>query len=483
MIRLLIRLSVLVLLAAAVAWLADRPGSVRVDWMGNEIETSLAAAAAVLAIAFLIFHSALRLLRRLFRVPGEASDFFRLRRHRRGYEALSKGYLAIGSGDLSLARRHAETARRVLPDEPLTGLLEVQAAQAAGDGARVKALLTGMAEDPRTAIMALRGLHAQAQARGDFAEARQLAGRALAANPALGWAGKAMMLAHSAAGEWDEVLRILEAQRRGGTLSPAEASAKRAVVLTAQAQAIGARDPKAAQGLALSALKLDPGLVPAALCLARLSGQTGEWKKAQKHVARAFQLSPHHELAEAYARLQPSASPAERLKRLEQLLAEHEGGEEGAVALARTALAAREFGQARKALAPWIAKPRQRVASLMAAIAECEGSEGAAREWLSRALVAERDPQWTADGHVSQNWLPTSPVSGELGVFQWKVPVFHIGEAPAPPPAAPLPPTEALRPLPAETALPHLPDDPGTEAGPDNPEAELLGPETLQSRG
>ena len=466
MIGLLVRLSLLVLAAAGIAWLADRPGAVRIDWMGVEIETTLAAAAAGLAVVFLLLHWLLRLLRLVLKAPGETVDFFRSRRRARGFESLSKGFLAIGAGDLALARRHAETARRVVPDEPLSKLLDVQAAQLSGDSGRVLTLLSDMTQDPRTALLGLRGLHAQAQASGDLAGARAHAEQALAANPSLQWASRAVIAARTTAGDWDGVLRLIDTQRRSGVLTPAEAAAKRAVVLTAEAEILGATDPKAAFGLALGALKLDPALVPAAIVLCRLAGPAGNWKKAQKIARRTFELSPHAGLADAWSRLQPSASPADRLKRL-RLLVSAQSGEEGAVALARAALAAREFAAAREILAPFAAQaPRVRVASLLAAIAEGEGDQGGAREWLSRALTAPRDPSWTADGYVSETWLAASPVTGELGAFQWKVPVERIGAEPSRPPAAPPPKTE---PKAVEPALSHLPDDPGTE----RPDEEL----------
>ena len=59
--------------------------------------------------------------------------------------------------------------------------------------------------------------------------------------------------------------------------------------------------------------------------------------------------------------------------------------------------------------------------------------EGRAREWIARALsTPRRDPAWTADGHVSDHWLPVSPVSGRLDAFEWRVPVTGIaGPTPA----------------------------------------------------
>ena len=74
--------------------------------------------------------------------------------------------------------------------------------------------------------------------------------------------------------------------------------------------------------------------------------------------------------------------------------------------------------------------------------------EGRAREWMARALNAAPDPQWTADGHVSDRWLPVSPVSGRLDAFEWRVPLTGMVAAPViePEPPAATPSGEPPRP-------------------------------------
>jgi HemY protein len=65
---------------------------------------------------------------------------------------------------------------------------------------------------------------------------------------------------------------------------------------------------------------------------------------------------------------------------------------------------------------------------LMAELEETEsGDLGRAREWMSRAVHARRDPSWTADGLVSERWMPVSPVSGRLDAFQWRDPLAALG--------------------------------------------------------
>jgi HemY protein len=51
---------------------------------------------------------------------------------------------------------------------------------------------------------------------------------------------------------------------------------------------------------------------------------------------------------------------------------------------------------------------------------------------VARALTAAPDPAWTADGYVSDRWLPVSPVTGRLDAFEWRVPLAGIVSASAP---------------------------------------------------
>ena len=49
---------------------------------------------------------------------------------------------------------------------------------------------------------------------------------------------------------------------------------------------------------------------------------------------------------------------------------------------------------------------------------------------MARALSsARRDPAWTADGFVSERWLPVSPVTGRLDAFAWKDPLSGLERA------------------------------------------------------
>lgn len=456
MLRMILWFAVLAAVAAGLAWLADRPGAIVVDWLGYRIETSLALALLVLIAGLAVLWLVWSLLRRLLHVPGAVADYVHYRRRRRGHEALSRGIVAVAARDRDAALRHSDLAVRLLPRDPLARLLEAQTAQLRGDHKRVERVFADMLADPETEIVALRGLYIRAQQAGNDGRASDFAERAYRRHPGLDWASEAVLKTQAARRDWPAVLGVLESQRRGKLLDEEAFRRKRAVVLTAQALEAEAADADAAADLAGKALKLDPGLVPAAVLAARMHFARGALKRGLKTIEKAWRINPHPELAQAYGHARPGESARDRLARIRRLLAVAPGGEAGAAALARAAIEARDWTTAREALADHVSsRPRAQICVLMAEIEEGEfGDKGRAREWLGRAVAAPRDPAWVADGFVSEQWRPVSPVTGELGAFVWRVPLESLGYgAPAHEVAEPVPVIEA-RPAPEPKPVP-----------------------------
>jgi len=124
MIRVILFLVSIAIIAASFAWIADRPGEVAITWMGYRIETSVMVAVfavSVLALAVMLLWS---IVRAILHSPEQASLFLRHRRAAKGYHAISRGLIAIGAGDLRVARKSADEAARLSPG----GLGEVASA-------------------------------------------------------------------------------------------------------------------------------------------------------------------------------------------------------------------------------------------------------------------------------------------------------------------------------------------------------------------
>ena len=506
MIQVVLFLITVALAAAGFVWLADRPGDVLITWMGYRIETSFMVAllgvAALVVVAMIVWSAA----RAILRSPDQVSLFFRHRRAMKGHLAITRGLVAIGAGDLRLARKSADEAARLSPGDPLMLLLTAQSAQMAGDRTGAERAFHEMTRHDDTKLLGLRGLYIEAQRRNDAATARRVAEEAAKAAPSLTWAGQAVLDDRCAATDWDGALLALEHMK--SAFDKNDYRRKRAVLLTARALALDESDRDASRAAVLEAVKLAPDLVPAAALAGKRLAESGDARRASKILNAAWKLNPHPDIADAYAHLRTGDSARARLTRMQSLADKAPGQLEGALAVARAAIDAREFATARSALAPWVIAPTRRVATLMAEIEETEhGDEGRVREWMGRAMRAAGDPVWTADGVVSDRWLPVSS-NGRLDGYEWRVPLAEIGmthpvidaappplpepkvepEPPEPAPAAvaePPQPTaevvplrkaqrpaarDAVRPVSVEAVIPlvRAPDDPGPESGPEN---------------
>ena len=427
MIRIIFFLIVVGALALGAAWLADRPGEVVVSWQGWRIETSLmvlgAAVLAALAALVLVWS----IVSAILRSPFAFRRHLHRRRGERAYQAISHGLIAVGAGDLDAARKHVAEAKRIAPTEPLALLLSAQSAQLAGDRETAASVFRDMANRPDTKALGLHGLFVEARRSHDYENARAIAEEAARENPALTWAGKAVLEARSLAGDWAGALAHLEANKK--TLDKDVYRRQRAVMLTARAHALEETDRDAAKAFALEAAKLTPTFVPAAALAGRMLAEGGELRKAARLISRAWQANPHPDLAQVFSNLRFGDAARDRLKRVEALAKAVPGHIEGALAVARAAIDAGDFAKARAVLASYLSAPTKRVALLMAELERAASNdEGRAREWLARALSAAADPVWTAEGYISDRWLAVSP-SGRLDGFEWRVPLRGIASA------------------------------------------------------
>ncbi len=427
MYRIILFLVLIALAAAGAAWVADQTGDVALSWDGWRVHTTLPVFALALGIAIVAAVLAWGILRALWRLPERIRRSRRERRHARGRHAITQGLLAIGHGDSTAARMHADVARRHAADDPLALLLHAQSAQLEGDRDSARDAFRAMAGREDTRLLGLRGLFIEAQRADDPVAAVAIAEEALKLSPASTWASHAVLGFRCARGDWSGALAILDNNLASGLIEKPAYRRQRGVLLTARALELETVDRDLSREAVMEAIKLAPTLVPAAVLAAKYQSEAHQIRRAMRIVEAAWLEHPHPDLADAYAHVKLGDSARQRLVRVETLAAKAPGHLEGALAVARAAIDASEFGRAREVLAPFISAPTQRVAMLMAEIERTEhGDSGKARAWTLRAVRALHDPVWTADGYVSDRWRPVSPVSGRLDAFQWQMPLSAL---------------------------------------------------------
>lgn len=456
MLKFLVIVGLLFAAAFGFHWLNDLSGEVAVMIGGTAYAVDLTTAVIAAIAAMLLVAGLFWFVRELIRAPWRLARGWRRRNVERGRHAISQGLIAVAAGDMRGAERAALEASRRTPEEPLTLLLQAQAAQLKGERAAARQIFQRMTGEPETRIAGLRGLYVEAERDGELEAARQLAEQARAEAPSAPWAARALLRHQTSAGDWEGALKTLSGAADGRILDKRTARRHRAVILAAQARNLEDGDPDTARQTALEAHELAPDLVPAAVVAGRLAARQGDIRRATRVLEETWKVSPHPEIADAYMHVRTGDAASDRLKRAETLFRMRPQVDEGRLAVALAAIDARDFQRAREVLTPVLTqRPTRRALEIMAELEEAEtGDRGRAREWLARAARAPRDPAWTADGMVLESWSPVSPVSGRIDAVEWKTPVTELAapldiqaaELQLPPPELPAEPEPDQKP-------------------------------------
>ncbi|WP_051340977.1 heme biosynthesis protein HemY [Azospirillum halopraeferens] len=429
----LIKVAIVVAIAV---WLAERPGTVAIAWQGWVVETSVGVAVLVTVAALGLAALLYRLWRAVWGGPSSLRRYRRTRRRERGYQALTKGLVAVAAGDAGTARSMARKADGLLNEPPLTMLLSAQAAQLTGDDAAARRYFTAMLERPETAFLGLRGLLTQALRKGDRVEALTLARRARQIQPDTPWLLATLYDLEARSGDWAAAEATLEAAVRAGAVTPEDGRHHRAALLlerSFEAERRGRSD--SALHHARAAHDLLPGFVPAAARLAGLLAGGDRLKQAAKVVERTWRLLPHPELADVYRQVLEGYDPLARVKMFQKLLSQSPNHVESHLALARACLDAKLWGEARTHLTKAMElQPSRRIHRLLAELERGEHQdEDAARAWLVQAASAPADPAWTCRscGAVSRDWAGLCGHCSAFDSLDWKQPTVALHPAPA----------------------------------------------------
>jgi len=422
-----------VLLAVAISatvWVANHPGDVMIDWQGYRIETSLALLGFAIAVACVVAALLFALWQGIRHLPGRFSGRMREGRQRRGVRALTEGMVALAAGDARAARRAVRHSLALLDDTPLTLLLAAQSAQLAGDDDAARTYFAAMAEDETSAFLGLRGLIGLAVRSGDGEAAAPLIERARKLQAGAPWLLSAELDLLIAERQWPKIAEALQRALKANAIDASQGSLKRATALLESARAAAADgESEAALRLAEKAHKQAPDLVPASTFLASLLDKAGSHRRAGNVLRRAWGASPHPELAAAYVTLLANSGDAlERVKHSRKLYDGAPDHLESAIALARAALDARLWGEARSRLGPIIEanrRPSRRVCLLMAELEEKQHDNlTAARQWFERAAMSAPEPAWVCGGcgSAAEQWTALCGNCGAFAALSWHAP-------------------------------------------------------------
>ena len=166
--------------------------------------------------------------------------------------------------------------------------------------------------------------------------------------------------------------------------------------------------------------------MPAAVLAARSYLAQKDTRNASRLLQKAWEAQPHPALAAAYAEIVPDETPAQRMRRFEDLIRQNPDHEESRLLRAELALAAEDFPAARRALGDLAeTHPTVRSIAIMAAVERGSGADDSVvRGWLARAMNASRGPQWVCDNchNVMADWAPVCDSCHGFDTLSWREP-------------------------------------------------------------
>ena len=425
------------LLIALAVWVADHPGSVRIEWAEYTFTFKHTGLFVALLLGFVLLTLFIyQTIKTFVDFPKSLRRYNEIKDREKGYVALTKGLTAVAAGDTKAALQHSKRATKLLTnDGGLPLLLEAQAARLDGREDDAAQSFVALLEHPDASFLGVRGLLQSALDAGDDEGALELAERALELHPKQPWILKITYDLCLRLRLWYKAEKTLTRCEKAGAIDAAKAKSDRLALHLAQAEKdLNDGFTHDATLLVRKALKLDAGFAPASIMMADIHLKNDLPKKARAVISKAWKARSHGALARYWMGLQDDSKAVDALARhkwIEKLLKTNPDSPSGQRLAGRVALEAGLWGDAREhfkrveALGPSV--------DLYRALAELEersgGGEAAARAWLEQAAGAPQDKAWvcTETGHVYDRWHPIAYPHGSFNTIVWDVPSHYGG--------------------------------------------------------
>jgi HemY protein len=477
MIRTVIFLAVLAGLAFLSMFLADRPGSILINWDGYRIQASFVT--IVVALVFVL--GAAWLLARFWSwVKGGtplSPERRALRRKQKGLNEVDGALSALAAGDSRKALSLGQSAVKHLEGAGIAYIVAAQAATASGKDALAEEYFEALSQTQHGKFLGLRGRVSEARRLGRVSKALELSEEALKEAPRSDWALATAFELEAKLGKWTDAQETLR-KATAKSIFDSDTSARHLGAIR-YGQALAAqKDGKMADAVryAKQALSVRADFVPAAVLAAQLFKSSGKIRQASSVIEKTWKLRPHPALAESYAALMPMETSKARLTRFQKLAKLAPDHSESHLRLAEAALGANDYEAAEAALKPCLdGMARARAGVIMGQIAAAKGADARARtKWADLAAKGAPEPSYECSVCRAQRtyWTSHCPSCDSFNSFVWDEPAAGpggpvdadplrlVGAAPArlaaavdaAPPKAPLEPakSDVIAPSPAQ---------------------------------
>ncbi len=426
MIRSFLLLFKIVILVAIVIWVAERPGTITIDWL--QYKATFHVGFFILLMMFLVLIGIV-----IFSIIKAFFDVFNSNSSRnkdKGIKAVTIGLSAVAAGDSKNALYQAQRAKKFLGNKnALAKLLEAQAARLNGGELEAANLFTDLLCNKNAEFLGIRGLLQSALDSGDDKGALELVYRALKLYPRQIWLLQIAYDLEIKLHRWNDANKILDILEKYNAIEHKNANSDRVAMFLAQADIAKENDdfPLMVRNLK-KAYRLDNLFIPTITRLGEVYLSQGKRKKVVFMVEKAWKARPHPDLVDLWGRAAPPIRDNDKMayvRWFEKLLDFVPDSVEGLQALANVLISEGLWGEARRKLerAEEI-RPNVNLYRIWARLEErATHDDSAVCAWLEKAANAPLERVWICSktGRIYDRWSAISD-QGLFNTIIWDFP-------------------------------------------------------------
>ena len=399
MIKLVWNALLLAVIALSAAWLSNNPGIVRIQWIGYEIETSVAVVLVCALIVYAVFYGLLAkpvllLKSKLSYWTGGDKRAQKLaqgkiNREVNRYTLLGDGLTAIAAGDAETARYLQKSIAKAFADNPeKTLVFKAQLAECENNFSEALHFYEELAADPKTRLLGLRGQIRLYRMTGEPRKALALCEPLLADKKPYRWVLSDAFGLQTEEHKWTDALKTLDKAYGLGVVDRKTFKRVKASVLLESAK--DQTDDAERTKLIFEAENTDETLAPAVLAAATVQARDGAPKKALSKLKRLWKTAPAWPVYEKYALLLTDTAPAAVLKAARELTAENERADINDLVLADASIKAGLPEQAKELAEKYLERNPSCKEALSVAAAACAAlhDDASAAEYGKKAAEA-----------------------------------------------------------------------------------------------
>lgn len=257
---------IVIALAFGASWIADNAGDFKLNWLGYQIEGSVAflliCFLAIAAVIWLILHW----LNAILKLPSELSKERERLMNEKGLNHITQAMIASSENKTGEAKKHLSKARKFLPDSPLPRLLQLQLAGRNQDSTLAHQQFVQLQHFDATKPLALRGLAEQARMQGNMDEALVHTEALLAQAPDEASSQKLAIDMFSYHRRWQESLKMVKKSYARKHISADEYKRAKATIGMQQAMVmLDERNRQGAMDMLKKSFVADPSLQTSAI--------------------------------------------------------------------------------------------------------------------------------------------------------------------------------------------------------------------------